>query len=342
MTAQSRPTAKVDAWTEHLNENPTQWLLASNPWTRYKTYTDLLEFEESNPETVKAKADLLHDQNIISLAAETKDWMTVAATRNSDPKITYFKLKTLAEFGLNQTDLCLQETLAKTSEHMIDSMFGVRGKTPERPQKGEKYENPDLTADIWHISPCNSPIITAALLDLGVRNELVINSVTALKNKWADKKGWFCHFFFVESQFKKLQIGCPIAGLQALDVFSKLPELKESESSRFAFEPIRFHKDYGRTLYYFGRSKKFWTMKYPFVWYNALYLADVLTRFNFLKNEPVVQELMDWIIRAQDSKGKFKASSVFMNYKGWDFANKKEASPWITFLCCRILKQYFG
>lgn len=332
----------MNIWTEKLNNNPVDWLLKSNPWTKYKTYTDLLGFEESDTESTEAKAELLSDKNIISLAKETKDWLTVAATRNSDSKITYFKLKALAEFGLKYSDLELQETVDKASKHIIENLFGVRGQVPERTKKGERFEKPDLTADVWHISPCNSPLITTALLELGVKNNLIDNSIEELKNRWASKEGWFCHFFFVDSQFKKLQIGCPIAGLQALEIFSKVPELKESDYSRFAFEPIKFHKDYGRTLYYFGRSKKFWTFKYPFVWYNALYLADVLTRFDFLKNELVVQELIDWIISSQDNEGKFKPTSVFMNYKGWDFSNKKEASPWITFLCCRILKQYFG
>lgn len=332
----------MKAWIEKLNDNPIEWLLESNPWTKFKTYSDLLGFNETNTELANAKKELINDPNIINLANETKDWLIVSATRNSDPKISYFKLKALAEFGLKYTDLGLQETVDKASEHIIENMFGVRGQTPDRPKKGEKYEKPDLAADVWHVSPCNSPLITTALMELGIKNNLVDNSIEELKNRWTSKEGWFCHFFFVDSQFKKLQIGCPIAGLQTLEIFSKVPGLKESEYAKFAFEPIKFHKGYGKTLYYFGRSKKFWTFKYPFVWYNALYMADVLTRFDFCKKEPVVKELIDWILESQDSEGKFKPTSVFMNYKGWDFSNKKEASPWITFLCCRILKQYFG
>lgn len=332
----------MSIWIDKLNENPIDWLLESNPWTKYKTYSDLLESDETESKLIKAKNELVNDSRIIDLANETKDWLSIAATRNNDPKISYFKLKALAEFGLRYSDLGLQETVDKASEHIIENMFGVRGQIPERPKKGEKFEKPDLSADVWHISPCNSPLITAALMELGVKNELVDNSIKELASRWNSKEGWFCHFFFVNSQFKKLQIGCPVAGLQALEVFSKVPRLKESDSAMFAYEPIKFHKDYGKTLYYFGRSKKFWTFKYPFVWYNALYLADVLTRFDFLKEEPLVRELVDWILESQDNEGEFKPTSVFMNYKGWDFSNKKEASPWITFLCCRILKQYFG
>jgi len=51
---------------------------------------------------------------------------------------------------------------------------------------------------------------------------------------------------------------------------------------------------------------------------------------------------VNWIMDMQDENGRFKPTSAFMNYKGWDFANKKEASSWMTFLCCRVLKQYYS
>jgi len=133
-----------------------------------------------------------------------------------------------------------------------------------------------------------------------------------------------------------------MAGLFALEVFSLIPELKESAAAKNAYTPLEFHKDYGKSMYYFGRSKKFWTLKYPFVWYNALYLAEVLTRFEFLKNSELVKELIAWIENSQDEDGRFKPTSMFRAYKEWEFADKKQASGWITFLCCRILKNYYG
>ena len=101
-----------------------------------------------------------------------------------------------------------------------------------------------------------------------------------------------------------------------------VPALRESDYSRNAFQTLKFHRDYGKTIYYFGRSKKFWTLKYPFVWYNALYLADVLTRFDFLRDDLLVQELIDWIEHSQDEQGRFRPTSMYMEYKGWDFADK--------------------
>jgi hypothetical protein len=326
-------------WLNPLNQDPIPWLLYSKPWTKYKTLTDLLDYPDSHKETIRAKSDLLNDKNILQVVREAKDWMPVAPTRNNDPKISYFKLRMLGDFGLKHDDLDLSIAVKKATENICDNMFAVRGQTPDQSSHNEKT---DPTADAWHVPPCNSPVITCALVELGVINDKVIKAVEGLTTRWNDSKGWFCHFFFVESQFKKLQIGCPMAGLVTLDVFSKIHDLKDSIHSQFAFEPIRYHKDSGRSLYYFGRSRKFWTMKYPFVWYNALYMADVLTRFELLKKELLVGELVEWIIHAQSGDGRFFPTSMFQHYKGWDFANKREPSPWITFLCCRILRQYFG
>ena len=130
--------------TEKLKNNPTDWLLESNPWTRYRTLTDLLDYLETDNEVIKAKEDLLNDERIIRLADETKDWMSVAPTRNNDPKISYFKLRILVDFGIKHTDLNLSETIKYATQHKIDNMFAVRGQMPERPKKGEKFEKPDF------------------------------------------------------------------------------------------------------------------------------------------------------------------------------------------------------
>jgi len=329
-------------WQGKLNSNPLPWLLESNPWTKYKTLTDLMDMPLSSLEVKRAKQELCNNTNIKSLIKESSNWIVKAPTRNNDPKISYFKLRMLTDFGLNVKDAGIQEIVNKAIEHVENEIFAVIGVLPRRPKKGEKFTKPDLFTDEWHVSPCNSPVITYALLKLGYKNVEGEKAVSALKEKWTTKQGWFCHFFFVDSMFKKLQIGCPMAGLVALEVFSLIPELKESSYAKNAYEPLKFHREYGKSIYYFGRSKKFRALKYPFVWYNALYLADVLTRFDFLKKEKLVKELIDWIEKSQDEKGRFKPTSMFMEYKGWDFANKKEPSPWITFLCCRILKRWYG
>ncbi len=325
-------------WQEKLNGNPIPWLLESNPWTKHKALTELLDEPDSSSEVVAAREELINHPQIQNLTKETKDWLPKAPTRNSDSTISYYRLRMLTDFGLTLSDPGMKEIFEKASAHKIENLFASRGVEPIKPRK----EKPDPYADVWHIAPCNSPVILYSLLCLNPNNSQVKKAVEELKNKWGTKQGWFCQYFFVKGLFKKLQVGCQMAGLMALEVFSKVPELKESIYAQNAYHPLKFHYDYGKTLYYFGRSKRFWTLKYPFVWYNALYLAEVLTRFEFVRKEKLVKEIINWIEQIQDNQGRFTPTSMFMAYKGWDFANKKEPSPWITFLCCRILKRWYN
>lgn len=329
-------------WQSRLRKDPIPWLLESNPWTKYRTLIDLLDKSPRTKTVRQAKLELHDLQQIQSLIADTSEWMPIAVTRFNDPKNDYYKLRVLADFGFKARDQGISAIVAKATKHIDQGMFAVRGALPERTKKGEKFEKPPLDFDEWHASPCNSPLITYSLLSMGVNRANVKLSIDRLVEEWSTEKGWFCHFHFVDGLHKKLQVGCQMAGLMALEVFSLLPEYKESKYAKNAYFPLRFHRDYGKTMYYFGRSKKFWTMKYPFVWYNALYLAEVLTRFQFLKGDELIEELIEWIERSQNNEGRFTPTSMYMIFKGWDFANKKEPSPWITFLCCRILKRYYG
>jgi len=329
-------------WLPKLNGNPLEWMLESNPWARHGTLTDLMGYPKDAREVMVARKQVVEHPLMQQLITEASDWLPRAATRNNDPKLSYFKLRMLADFGFQAKDEGIEKIARFAMAHMEDGLFACRGQVPERPQKGENYIKPDPYADHWHIAPCNSPMITYSLLALGFKNVSIDKSVERLRVLWQSEAVWFCHLFFVESQFKKLNVGCPIAALMALDVFSLKSELKESVSAKNAYTALQFHKEYGKTIYYFGRSKNFWTFKYPYVWYNGLYLANVLSRFLTFKDTPILQECIAWILNSQDEKGRFKATSIFLPYKHWDFGSKKEASPWITFLCCRILKRVFN
>ena len=326
-------------WQNKLRGNSVfPWLLESNPWTKYRTFTDLLDLSPSSAEVSEAREELCRHLQVRSLVTEASQWFPQPITRHNDAKICYYKLMVLAEMGLNTLDKGVKELTDEVTEHVIDGMFAVRQLLPEL---GKNNQAPEPHAGEWHILPCDSPIITYSLLLMGEDSPTVKQSAEALAVKWDTPQGWFCHFPFVEGQYKKLQAGCPMAGLMALEVFSQVPDLKESRYARNAFESLRFHKDYGRSIYYFGRSRKFFTLKYPFIWYNALYLADVLTRFEFLRSDSLVGELVSWIEESQDEKGRFRPTSTWIAYKEWEFANKKEPSPWITFLCSRILKRWY-
>jgi hypothetical protein len=214
-------------WQDRLNGDPVPWLLASNPWTRYRTLTDLLEYPSSSRDVKQARDELVSAPEVRQLIEGASDWLAVAPNRNSDPKISYFKLRMLADFGLSVEDEGIRAITDQATVHTEDGMFAVRGELPKRAKKGETFSKPDPYTDEWRASPCNSPIITYTLLALGVCTPQVERAVDQLRAKWQTPQGWFCHFFFVDGMYKKLQAGCPIS----LDYVSLLqsPEAMVSE-----------------------------------------------------------------------------------------------------------------
>jgi hypothetical protein len=91
-----------------------------------------------------------------------------------------------------------------------------------------------------------------------------------------------------------------------------------------------------RKIYLFGIGTDFRKLKYPFVWYDILHVTDILSRFPEVHTDPRFQEMLQVITQQADELGRYTASSMYMAWKGWSFANKKAPSPWLTFLVFRI------
>jgi hypothetical protein len=89
----------------------------------------------------------------------------------------------------------------------------------------------------------------------------------------------------------------------------------------------------------FGIGTTFRRLKYPFVWYDILHVVDVLSRFPFVHADPRFREMVETITAQADEDGRYRAGSMYRAWKGWEFADKRSLSPWITFLVRRILKR---
>ncbi len=92
-----------------------------------------------------------------------------------------------------------------------------------------------------------------------------------------------------------------------------------------------------RKLFMFGIGTDFRKLKYPFVWYNILHVADVLSRFPFTHQDPRLLEMIEAITQQADENGHYTANSMYRSWKDWSFSNKKLPSPWLTLLVSRIL-----
>jgi hypothetical protein len=112
----------------------------------------------------------------------------------------------------------------------------------------------------------------------------------------------------------------------------------DSEIAQTGAEMLLWHweNQKERKLYLFAMGTDFRKLKYPFVWYDILHVADVLSRFPFVRSDPRLQEMVATITDQTDDEGRYAANSMYLAWKGWSFANKKNPSPWLTFLVYRI------
>lgn len=312
-------------------QNWDKLLKAEEPWTRYRVMKDLEKRDRSDPELLAARKKMLEHPLIEELMEKTFPWFIQNGGRHNDAKLPHYNLAALAELGVTAGDRGMDALLAEVVAHSEDGLPAI---AQDLPEKGSAEGRRDKLN--WHALPCDVPVLLYSLKLMGSTHPLVEEGIQKVREKWAAEDPWFCHFFFVESMFKKTGADCPVAGLMALKMGL------EGEAAEKAFRSLEAHRALKRSLYYFGRSKKFWTFKFPFVWYNALYMADALSLYPQFHESELYRELLEWILQNKTEEGLWKANSIFMPYKGWDFGQKKTPSSWISFLCCRILDRTYN
>jgi hypothetical protein len=326
--------------------NVVQWLLESDePWTRYRTLLDLLDRPQDAPEVKAARAEMLAHPQVQALIAEAATWPGYALKRHSDAKHPIYKFSTLADFGVRADDpgmsAGVEAVLAHQSpEGAFQSLMNIH----------ERYGG--TGEDTWMWMLCDAPTLLYALLAMGLgEDERVQRAVDHLVGL-VDDNGWRC---IVAPEFTFRGPGrkadpCPIVNVYALKALAQVPDLLDSPATRTGAEMLLWHWEHQgeRKIYMFGIGTDFRKLKYPFVWYNVLHVVDVLSRFPFVHADTRFQEMVETITAQADGEGRYTASSMYRAWKGtcpgrqvqgWSFADKKNPSPWLTFLVLRAQKR---
>jgi len=80
-------------------------------------------------------------------------------------------------------------------------------------------------------------------------------------------------------------------------------------------------------------------VKYPYVWFDLLHTVEVLSRYPFVFGDPRFREMVEVLHLQADGQGRYTAGSMYRSWQGFSFADKKNPSPWLTFLFLRILRR---
>jgi hypothetical protein len=316
-----------------------QWLLESDePWTRYRTLVDLFDRPEGDPEVQATRAEMLAHPQVQALIAEAATWPGYALKRHNDAKHPLYKFSTLADFGVRANDPGMASGIEAVMAHQ-----SAEGAFETQIRLYKRFGGID--GERWTWMACDVPTLLYALLAFGLEDDPRVKQAVNHLVGLVDENGWRCKAApEFGGKFKgpgRKDDPCPIVNVYALKALAQVPELLDSPATRTGAEMLLWHWEHqtGRKLYLFGIGTDFRKLKYPFVWYDVLHVVDVLSRFPFVHDDPRFREMIDTITAQADEQGRYTATSMYRAWKGWSFADKKNPSPWLTFLVLRVQKQ---
>ena len=319
-----------------LKEGVVDWLLEGDAWVRCRTLTDLVE--KPDGEAVEgARMDTAMHPQVKALVNEVNryPWPPIVSHKSAGHPI--HKLVFLADLGLTPSELgivsALQRILESDSE---EGLFGLPMKI------GQSYGGSGNEEFAWAL--CDSPLLTYSLIKFGYAgNPKVRNAVRSLVS-YARSNGWPCAVSPKLGKFRgpgRKADPCPYANLIMLKLLAQLPELRGSEPARAGAESALelWLESKIRHPYMFYMGTDFRKLKAPFVWYDILHVAEVLTQFPWLIGDERLGEMTRLIASKADKDGRFTPESTWMAWKGWDFCQKKQPSKWLTLVAHRILNR---
>jgi hypothetical protein len=321
-----------------MTDKSIQWLLDSGePWTRYRALVDLLDRPTDDPQVVEARADMLSHPKVQALLADTADWPGHALKRHNDAKHMLYKFSTLADFGVDSNDPGIHEGLEAILAHQ----------SPQGPflTLAHLYKRfTGIDGEHWVWMACDAPTLLYVLISMGLGEDQRVEKAMRHLANLVQANGWRCAASPKLGRFKgpgRKEAPCPIANVYALKALSLVPEMLDSQAGRAGVEMLLKHwEQRGKIKHFlFGIGTDYHKLKYPLIWYDILHVAEVLSRYPCAKEDPRFIQMLNAITGQADSAGRYTASSMYMAWKGWSFADKKEPSPWLTFLVYRILKR---
>lgn len=314
----------------------TQWLLDSPPWVEYRTRIDLLGQPENSPEVIQARQVMLEDPQVKGLITELADWSGHPLKRHNDAALHLHKLVFLVDIGVKANDPGMKPVIDSILSHQSEEgAFQVFGTTY---QKGGGGQN----KWIWML--CDAPLVLYSLLKMGVNVDDKVQASIDHLTGYGRNNGWPCaissHVGRTRGPGKK-EDPCPYATLISLKALNELPEWRDSTSVNNGIDTLLqlWEQRKERRPYLFAMGTDFRKLKAPLIWYDILHILDVFTLYHQTLEDPRLKEMLNILREKADSQRRFTPESIWQAWSEWDFGQKKEPSPWITFLVHRILKR---
>ncbi len=312
-----------------------QWLLEGEPWAAYRTRLDLLHEAPDSPEVQDAYVRMVQDPKLGGLLAELDDWPGEALKSHKKAGHLLHKLVFIADLGLNRNHPPVAAVVDKVL--LLDSEEGPFRIFVNLPKHFGGSGEDELS---WMLCDAGSTLYAVAKI-AGTEDQRVQKAADYLAGLAQSEIGWPCAATKTLGSFKgpgRREDPCPYANLLMVKALLPFGDRYRAQIDNGVNMLLKLWENRtSQKPFLFAMGTHFARLKAPLVWYDILHVMDVLSQIPEVQDEKPVREMAGIIEEKTDPEGRFTPESIWMDWRDWDFGQKREPSRWLTFLARRVL-----
>lgn len=311
-------------------------LSISEPWLLYAIKLNLLN--ESKESLVNLKDEALKDEKIQICLKNISNFHSMLVSNHKNPELPIHKLLFLLDMGFDTDIPEIGNAVNQLMSHKDD--YGIYQSLTNIPKHFG-----GTGKDIFSWCLCDAPLLLLALLKAKVDYQQHIRPGVDYLVALQRTQGFPCSVSEELGRFRgpgRKDDCCPYATLIMLNLLSHIDEYKNSDIVINGIEVLLslWENSLERHPYMFYMGTDFRKLKAPAIWYDIVSVCDCLSKFEYAKADARFHEMIAIIKAKQDKDGLFTPESIYLKCKGWDFGQKKLVSPYLSYLCIRILERF--
>lgn len=316
---------------------PITWLLSGEPWIEYRARIELLGQSEDEPDVAAARHSMLADPRVRNLIDELSTWPGVTISSHKSASQPFHRLTFLADLGIQAGDPGMPAIIERILAHRsAEGPFQLHMQIPAHD------EDTIETRGAWAL--CDAPLVVYALIKFGLGAHPDVEAAVAHLAGLVRSNGWPCAVSKELGSFRgpgRKEDPCPFANLAMLKALSELEAWRDDRACQVGADTLLtlWAESQQRHPYMFFMGTDFRKLKVPLVWYDIVHVLAVLSRFDWLRSDARLCDMLAVLQHKMDPEGRFTLESVWTAWKDWEFGQKKTPSRWLTLTAWRVMKQ---
>jgi hypothetical protein len=310
-----------------------EFLLASEPWSSYRTRLDLLGEAADSPAVSADRLRMMTSAPVTRLLSEVATWPGPVLERHDKATLLMHEFAHLAEIGVDRSD----PGMAEVAELALMRM-SAEGPPRVMVNIARAFGGTGVDTLTWLI--CDAPVTLYALARMGWRDDPRVRGGVEALASLVRETGWPCAGAPSIGKFHgpgSRTDPCPVVNMLMLRLLSQYDGFAPEKWAGIDCLLELWEHSRERAPYMFRMGTDFRKLKAPTFWYGLLGVADVLSRYPEAIADRRFQSMAEVVAAKAGSDGLFVPESVYLAWKDWDFGQKKAPSSWVTFVATRIL-----